>query len=175
MFVWIYDKQHVRKPCLIRIKQIVYANDDHATSYSPNIAKTAIHIEQKDFLWWTPNWYAISHQSINLFPHLGHVHFCYQHILSANKLLSSSSTGKNDFRLTLKRIRTNKTRRTNKQESMNLIGLYISVSRCPVYKDDLQNLNNLRKVLTSREALDIAFSFTALATKVILQIKRTSL
>lgn len=82
---------------------------------------------------------------------------------------------KNDFRLTLKRIRTNKTRRTNKQESMNLIGLYISVSRCPVYKDDLQNLNNLRKVLTSREALDIAFSFTALATKVILQIKRTSL
>lgn len=96
-------------------------------------------------------------------------------ILSANKLLSSSSTGKNDFRLTLKRIRTNKTRRTNKQESMNLIGLYISVSRCPVYKDDLQNLNNLRKVLTSREALDIAFSFTALATKVILQIKRTSL
>lgn len=96
-------------------------------------------------------------------------------ILSANKLLSSSSTGKNDFRLTLKRIRTNKTRRTNKQESMNLIGLYISVSRSPVYKDDLQNLNNLRKVLTSREALDIAFSFTALATKVILQIKRTSL
>lgn len=96
-------------------------------------------------------------------------------IPSANKLLSSSSTGKNDFRLTLKRIRTNKTRRTNKQESMNLIGLYISVSRCPVYKDDLQNLNNLRKVLTSREALDIAFSFTALATKVILQIKRTSL
>ena len=96
-------------------------------------------------------------------------------ILSANKLLSSSSTGKNDFRLTLKRIRTNKTRRTNKQESMNLIGLYISVSRCPVYKDDLQNLNNLQKVLTSREALDIAFSFTALATKVILQIKRTSL
>lgn len=96
-------------------------------------------------------------------------------ILSANKLLSSSSTGKNDFRLTLKRIRTNKTRRTNKQESMNLIGLYISVSRCPVYKDDLQNLNNLRKVLTSREALDIAFSFTALATRVILQIKRTSL
>ena len=96
-------------------------------------------------------------------------------ILSANKLLSSSSTGKNDFRLTLKRIRTNKTRRTNKQESMNLIGLYISVSRCPVYKDDLQNLNNLRKVLTSREALDIAFSFTALATGVILQIKRTSL
>lgn len=96
-------------------------------------------------------------------------------ILSANKLLSSSSTGKNDFRLTLKRIRTNKTRRTNKQESMNLIGLYISVSRFPVYKDDLQNLNNLRKVLTSREALDIAFSFTALATRVILQIKRTSL
>lgn len=96
-------------------------------------------------------------------------------ILSANKLLSSSSTGKNDFRLTLKRIRTNKTRRTNKQESMNLIGLYISVSRSPVYKDDLQNLNNLRKMLTSREALDIAFSFTALATKVILQIKRTSL
>lgn len=96
-------------------------------------------------------------------------------ILSANKLLSSSSTGKNDFRLTLKRIRTNKTRRTNKQESMNLIGLYISVSRSPVYKDDLQNLNNSRKVLTSREALDIAFSFTALATKVILQIKRTSL
>ena len=96
-------------------------------------------------------------------------------ILSANKLLSSSSTGKNDFRLTLKRICTNKTRRTNKQESMNLIGLYISVSRCPVYKDDLQNLNNLRKVLTSREALDIAFSFTALATRVILQIKRTSL
>lgn len=96
-------------------------------------------------------------------------------ILSANKLLSSSSTGKNDFRLTLKRIRTNKTRRTNKQESMNLIGLYISVSRSPVYKDDLQNLNNLRKVLTSREALDIAFSFTALATGVILQIKRTSL
>lgn len=96
-------------------------------------------------------------------------------ILSANKLLSSSSTGKNDFRLTLKRIRTNKTRRTNKQESMNSIGLYIGVSRSPVYKDDLQNLNNLRKVLTSREALDIAFSFTALATKVILQIKRTSL
>lgn len=96
-------------------------------------------------------------------------------ILSANKLLSSSSTGKNDFRLTLKRIRTNKTRRTNKQESMNLIGLYISVSRSPVYKDDLQNLNNLRKMLTSREALDTAFSFTALATKVILQIKRTSL
>lgn len=96
-------------------------------------------------------------------------------ILSANKLLSSSSTGKNDFRLTLKRIRTNKTRRTHKQESMNLIGLHISVSRSPVYKDDLQNLNNLRKVLTSREALDIAFSFTALATKVILQIKRTSL
>lgn len=96
-------------------------------------------------------------------------------ILSANKLLSSSSTGKNDFRLTLKRIRTNKTRRTNKQESMNLIGLYISVSRSPVYKDDLQNLNNLRKMLTSREALDIAFSFTALATKVILQIKPTSL
>lgn len=96
-------------------------------------------------------------------------------ILSANKLLSSSSTGKNDFRLTLKRIRTNKTRRTNKQESTNLIGLYIGVSRSPVYKDDLQNLNNLRKVLTSREALDIAFSFTALATKVILQIKRTSL
>lgn len=78
VFVWIYDKQHVRKPCLIRIKQIVYANDDHATSYSPNIAETAIHIKQKDFLWWTPNWYAISHQSINLFPHLGHVHFCYQ-------------------------------------------------------------------------------------------------
>lgn len=97
------------------------------------------------------------------------------YILSANKLLSSSSTGKNDFRLTLKRIRTNKTRRTSKQESMNLIGLYISVSRSPVYKDDLQNLNNLRKMLTSREALDIAFSFTALATKVILQIKRTSL
>ena len=58
---------------------------------------------------------------------------------------------------------------------MNLIGLYISVSRSPVYKDDLQNLNNLRKMLTSREALDIAFSFTALATKVILQLKRTSL
>ena len=58
---------------------------------------------------------------------------------------------------------------------MNLIGLYISVSRSPVYKDDLQNLNNLRKMLTSREVLDIAFSFTALATKVILQIKRTSL
>ena len=58
---------------------------------------------------------------------------------------------------------------------MNLIGLYISVSGSPVYKDDLQNLNNLQKMLTSREVLDIAFSFTALATKVILQIKRTSL
>lgn len=50
---------------------------------------------------------------------------------------------------------------------MNSIGLYISVSGNPVYKDDLQNLNNLQKMLTSREALDIAFPFTALATKVI--------
>lgn len=39
IFVWIYDKQHVRKPCLIRIKQIVYANDDHATSYFAKYCK----------------------------------------------------------------------------------------------------------------------------------------
>lgn len=68
-----------------------------------------------------------------------------------------------------------KHRKTNKQESMNLIGLYISVSESPVYKDDLQNLNNLQKMLTSREVLHIAFSFTTLATKVMLQIKCASL